>query len=185
MRWFWIDRFVEFESGRRAVAIKNVSLAEEQIPQYAITKAIMPASLIIEGVAQTGGLLIGEHLGFQARVILAKLAQVEFFGDAGPGDTLTYTAEIVAIRSTGAIVAAQVHLGDRLLAKLEIVFALLDDRFASIELYGPDQLLTMLRYYRMYEVGRQADGSPLQLPPHLAKAEQACFREEQPSSASN
>ena len=29
MRWYWIDRFLEFESGRYAKAIKNVSLAEE------------------------------------------------------------------------------------------------------------------------------------------------------------
>ena len=31
MRWIWIDKFVEFESGRRAVAVKNVTLAEEHL----------------------------------------------------------------------------------------------------------------------------------------------------------
>ena len=59
MRWFWIDKFIEFESGRRAVAIKNVSYAEEQIPEYSFSLPMMPAALIIEGVAQTGGLLVG------------------------------------------------------------------------------------------------------------------------------
>jgi 3-hydroxyacyl-[acyl-carrier-protein] dehydratase len=185
MRWFWIDRFVEFESGCRAVAIKNVSLAEEQIHDSMVTTAIMPSSLIIEGVAQTGGLLVGEHLGFRARVVLAKVAKADFFGYATPGDTLTYTAEIVAVRSSGAIVTAKVHVAERLLAELQIVFAHLDDRFAGVELFGPDQLLNVLRCYRMYEVGRKADGTPLEVPPHLAVAENAFLDEDQPSSASN
>ena len=185
MRWFWIDRFVEFESGRRAVAIKNVSLAEEQIHGYGTATEIMPASLIIEGVAQTGGLLVGEHMGFRERVVLAKVAKAEFFGYATPGDTLTYTANIVAVRSSGAIVTAKVHVGERLLADLQIVFAHLDNRFAGIELFGPDQLLNILRCYRIYEVGRRADGTPLEMPPHLVDAEHAFLDEDQPSFASN
>ena len=178
MRWFWIDRFVTFESGRRAVAIKNVSCAEEQIPDYMIAKWIMPASLIIEGVAQTGGLLVGEHLGFRERVILAKIGKLEFFGYATPGDTLTYAVDLINVRSTGAIVNATVHIGDRLLAELQLVFALLDDRFPHIELFESKTLLSILRCYRLYEVGRKADGSPLELPPHLARAEEALYEKD-------
>ena len=36
MRWMWIDRIVEHEPGARLVAVKNVSLAEEHIPEYRI-----------------------------------------------------------------------------------------------------------------------------------------------------
>src|SRR5688500_9859559 len=68
MRWFWIDRFTEFERGRRAVSIKTVSMAEEQLDDYSPGFAFMPASLIIEGMAQTAGLLIGEMEGFSQRV---------------------------------------------------------------------------------------------------------------------
>jgi 3-hydroxyacyl-[acyl-carrier-protein] dehydratase len=185
MRWFWIDRIIEFESGRRAVAIKNVSLSEDHLHDSKLVPPLMPAPLMIEGVAQTGGLLVGEHLGFRARVILAKVGKVEFFGEAQPGDTLTYTVELIGIRSTGAIITGQVHLGEQRLASLEIVFALLDERFADIELFDAGQLLSTLRCCRMYEVGRQADGSPLQLPPFLAEAEQALLQADQPSFASN
>lgn len=181
MRWFWIDRFVAFESGRRAVAIKNISFAEEQIAEYTSAMAIMPASLIIEGVAQMGGLLVGEHVGFRERVILAKVAKAEFHGYATPGDTLTYTVDILNVRANGAIIDATVHIGDRLLATLQIVFALLDDRFAGVELIDAKMLLSVLRRYRMYEVGRKADGSPLELPPHLASAENALFDEDSSS----
>ena len=68
MRWFWIDRFVEFRSGESAKAIKNVSLAEEQLHDHFPGYPVMPASLIIEGLAQTGGILVGEAGGFAEKV---------------------------------------------------------------------------------------------------------------------
>jgi len=69
MRWIWIDKFVEFESGKRAVALKNVTLAEEHLHDHFPGAPVMPNSLVIEGIAQTGGLLVGEHSGFEERVI--------------------------------------------------------------------------------------------------------------------
>ena len=62
MRWLWIDRFVEFERGRKAVAIKNVSIVEEEIDDYAPGFPIMPPALIIEGMAQLGGILVAESV---------------------------------------------------------------------------------------------------------------------------
>ena len=70
-------------------------------------------------------------------------------------------------------------------AGLQIVFAHLDDRFADVERFAPEQLLNILRCYRMYEVGRKADGTPVEVPPYLAGAENAFFDEDQPSFASN
>jgi len=42
MRWFWIDKFVEFESGKRAVAIKNLSMAEEHLHDHFPGFPVMP-----------------------------------------------------------------------------------------------------------------------------------------------
>ena len=50
MRWFWIDRFLEFERGRRAVAIKAVSLAEEQLDDYSPG---FPVMLMMRSAAST------------------------------------------------------------------------------------------------------------------------------------
>ena len=173
MRWFWIDKFVEFESGRRAVAIKNVSYAEEVIPDYVPGFVVMPASLIIEGLAQTGGILVGEINAFRERVVLAKLAKAVFHGPAHPGDTLTYTAEVEDCKAGGAIVQATAHVGQRLLVESQIVFAHLDHRFANVELFDPAEFLGILRSYGLYNVGKQSDGSPLRVPEHLLAAEQA------------
>jgi 3-hydroxyacyl-[acyl-carrier-protein] dehydratase len=173
MRWFWIDRFVKFERGRRAEAVKCISLAEEHLLNYAPGLPIMPSSLIVEGMAQTGGMIIGEYGAFEQRVVLAKLGKVVFHFHPVVGDTLTYRAEVQDLKNDGAIVTATSHVGERLQAEAELVFALLDDRFKGVELFEPAGLLHLLRVFKLYEVGRQADGSPLDVPPRLLAAERA------------
>lgn len=168
MRWFWIDKFTEFESGRRATAVKNVSLAEEHLHDHFPAAPIMPNSLIIEGMAQTGGLLVGEHNGFAHQVVLAKLAKVHFHFEAVPGDTLVYEAVIDDIQHDGARVTTRSHVGNRLQAEAEIFFAHLDWREGKTTLFEPALLLGWLRITGVYNVGRAPDGSPLQLPPLLA-----------------
>ena len=105
MRWFWIDRFTEFVSGSHAKAVKTVTLAEEHLHDHFPGFAIMPGSLIIEGLAQTGGILLGETEDFQRVVILAKVPKVTFHSWALPGDSLTYEARLVDVREEGGSVS--------------------------------------------------------------------------------
>ena len=60
MRWIWIDKFLEFKSGESAVALKNVSLAEEHLHDHFPGFPTMPECLMIEAMAQAAGLLRGE-----------------------------------------------------------------------------------------------------------------------------
>lgn len=176
MRWMWIDRFVEFESGRRAIALKNVTLVEEQLDDYIPGYPIMPAPLIIEGMAQTGGLLVAEHGGFLERVVLAKVGKAVFHFPAVPGDQMLYTTTVEAFQPDGAICKCTSHIKNRLQAEVELVFAHLDDaRFRGVDLFRPDELLRMLRIFHMFEVGKKADGSPLEIPPHMLAAERAAL----------
>jgi 3-hydroxyacyl-[acyl-carrier-protein] dehydratase len=170
MRWFWIDRFVEFESGRRAVAVKNISIVEEQMDGYLPGMAIMPSTLIIEGLAQTGGLLVGEHGKFLERVVLAKVSNAKFHFCAEAGDTLLYTAEMQDIRPDGAICGAASHCRGEVQAEMELVFAFLDSRFQDA-LFDPADLLRWLRLLRLYEVGRHPNGTRLEIPSQLLEAE--------------
>ena len=173
MRWFWIDRFTEFESGRWATAIKNVTLAEEHLHDHFPGAPMMPNSLVIEGIAQTGGLLVGEHGGFEERVVLAKIAKARFHFSAAPGETLVYHATIEDIHTDGAIISGTSHVGERLQAEVQIFFAHLNEATAGKSLFDPAELLAMLKLLRVYEVGRDAQGRPLEIPPALALAEQA------------
>lgn len=131
MRWIWIDRFETFESGSRAVAIKNVTLAEEHLHDHVPGFAVMPASLMIEGMAQTGGILLGEKHGFRHIVILAKVPKVTFHGHVVPGDSIRYDAKLVDDRPEGGSVEVTAKVGPSLeegvlVAEAEIMFAHID-----------------------------------------------------------
>jgi 3-hydroxyacyl-[acyl-carrier-protein] dehydratase len=155
MRWIWIDRFIEFESGHRAKAIKNITLAEEHLHDHFYGYPMMPPSLILEGLAQTGGILVGEQSNFEAKVILAKVPKVAFHLPALPGDTLTYTATIEASHAEGARVAATSHLGERLQAEAEIVFANVgDDVEASF--FEPKNFVFTMKLLGVFDVGRRS-----------------------------
>jgi len=173
MRWFWIDRFLEFRSGQFAKAVKNVSLAEDHLHDHFPGYPLMPNSLVVEGLAQTGGLLVCEHSGFREKVVLAKVPQVRFCREARPGDTLIYTATVDCLHKDGALVKTASHVGDELQAEMEIVFAHLDEQFQDRKLFDPLVLQHMMRILRAYEVGTDADGAPLALPPELAAATKA------------
>jgi len=98
----WIDSVVAFEAGRRMVAVKNVSLAEEHLHQHFPGRPIMPASLMIEGFAQTAGILVGATEGFREKVILAKIASATIEQDVVPGQCVRYDATIERIGASGA-----------------------------------------------------------------------------------
>jgi len=122
MRWTWIDRFVSFESGRSAVAIKNLSLAEDHFTDHFPGFPVMPAPLILEGLAQTGGILVGEANRYERNVVLAKMT-AKFHREAAPGEQLTYTATVLDLNDTGARVAGTAQCGADLVAEAEIMFA--------------------------------------------------------------
>jgi len=161
MRWYWIDRFLEFESGRYAKAVKNISLAEDHLHDHFFGYPVIPKSLVVEGIAQTGGLLVCEYNRLAEKVVLAKIPFARFYGEALPGDTLTYTATIEFVNKDGAMISATSHKGGELHAEMEVVFAHLSEDYAEKTLIDPATMVHMLRILKAYDVGRAADGSPL------------------------
>ena len=77
MRWFWIDRFTELQSGQYAKSIKNVTLAEEHLHDHFPGFPVMPGSLMLEGMAQTGGILLGEKNNF-AKLTAETVIEIRF-----------------------------------------------------------------------------------------------------------
>ncbi len=108
MRWMWIDRIVEVEPNQRFAAIKNVSLAEEYLHDHFPADEdhealpVLPASLMIEGMAQTAGILVGSARDFKEKVILAKIVRTTFERDVFAGDTVRYEARVQRLDAAGA-----------------------------------------------------------------------------------
>jgi len=139
MRWIWIDRFLEFESRKSARALKNLSLAEDYFADHFPGYPVMPGSLVLEGLAQTGGILVGEANDFQEKVVLAKIPWARFHRDVLAGEQLVYDVNLLHLRSEGAAVVGKVFAGPEpaaeLVAEAEIFFAHLDQA-RSQQLFG-------------------------------------------------
>ena len=131
MRWIWIDRFTEFEPGKRAVALKNVSLAEEHLHDHWEAFPIMPCSLMVEGMAQTAGVLVGQVRDFAEKVILAKVSRAEFDDIVVPGDQLTYEAEIDTIAPEAAVTKGTVRRNGELIGHVDLMFSHIDRNLAG------------------------------------------------------
>src|SRR5437660_10741571 len=126
MRWIWIDRFLEFHRGKSARAVKNLSMAEEFFTEHFPGYPVMPGTLILEGLAQTGGILVGEVNDFREKVILAKIPKAIFHREMLAGEQLIYEVEMLHMREEGASVAGRVVVEDKVTALAEIFFAHLD-----------------------------------------------------------
>lgn len=147
MRWMWIDRVIELKPRQMMVAVKNVSLAEDHLHDHFAADAerrlpaapIMPASLILEGMAQTAGILVGHAEEFREKVILAKISRAELTREATPGTTLRYTAVIERMDAVGASTKGTVDLldharpeaGYRPIGGIDLMFSHLDQNMAG------------------------------------------------------
>lgn len=156
MRWIWIDRFLEFESGAHARAVKNVTLAEDHLHDHFPGFPVMPGSLMIEGMAQTGGILLGEANQFRHIVILAKVPKVTFHGCVCPGDQIVYTARLLDAREEGGSVECTAHVGERLVAEAEIVFVHLDQNDPELGRIDQKNFVFNSGLMGVFEVGKAA-----------------------------
>ncbi len=120
-----VDRIVELEPGKRVVGIKNVTVNEPFFQGHFPRKAIMPGVLIIEAMAQTGGVMVltMPNLGERA-VLLAGVDDARFRRPVVPGDTLVIAVEMLWIRREVGRVRAVARVEGEVAAEAEITFAI-------------------------------------------------------------
>ena len=122
---------MEFTPGVSAKAVKNVSLAEEHLHDHWEDFPVMPTSLIIEGMAQTAGILVGQARQFKEKVILAKISKVEIASPVLPGDQLTYLAEAVTITDRAASTHGTVSRNGETIGTIDLMFSHIDQNLAG------------------------------------------------------
>jgi 3-hydroxyacyl-[acyl-carrier-protein] dehydratase len=166
MRWFWLDRFSEFVSGSHATGVKCIALCEDHLDDHWPHYPVMPNTLVAEGMAQCGGLLVSELYQFSELVVLAKFSKCTFDGgEARPGDTLQYRAVIEQVKDFGASVTVKGTLGDRAFSEAEIFFARYsadqNEQTKGRVLFNPRDLLKWLRVVGVFDIGVRQDGTRL------------------------
>ena len=123
MRWFWIDTLVDFVSGERASGVKNVSLAEDYLHDHFPGYPVMPPTLMIEGMAQTAGILVGEARGFAENVILAKIRRAEFDAYAHPGDQIRYDATVDVLDDRAGVTSGTIRINGKTAGRVDLIFS--------------------------------------------------------------
>jgi 3-hydroxyacyl-[acyl-carrier-protein] dehydratase len=133
MRWIWIDKFVEFNSGESAVSLKNVTMAEEHLHDHFPGYPVMPECLMIEAMAQTAGILVGEAGKFKEKVILAKVNKAEFYDVVRPGDTIILRAEMDSFAPEAAAASGFItrREDDKKIADITLMFSHIDQNLGG------------------------------------------------------
>lgn len=119
-----IDRIIEIEKGKKAIALKNVSIDEPYFSGHFQNDPVMPGVLILEAMAQAGGLAF--QSSFEEEEGIPFLAGIETFRlkrRAIPGDQLLIEATILHIFSHLAKVNVQVRVGEEILGEGTLVLA--------------------------------------------------------------
>ena len=122
-----IDRVVSVEKDRRAIGIKNVTINEPYFTGHYPGQPIMPGVLIIEAMAQLGGILLSQKLEHTGKVaVLLSLDRVKFRHAVTPGDQLIIEALARRVKSRTGEVFCQARVHGELAAEAEIRFMLVD-----------------------------------------------------------
>lgn len=118
-----IDRILEIVPGKRAVALKNVSIDEPYLPGHFPRGTVMPSILILEALAQTGG--IAFHSSFEKEEegipFLARIDEFRLKGKVVPGDSMILEAEIERIFSNLAKIKVRAKVKEDVVAEGTLV----------------------------------------------------------------
>ena len=120
-----VDRIIELEAGKTALGIKNVTANEQFFQGHFPSEAIMPGVLLIEAMAQLGGVMmlaVPEHRGKLA--LIGGVDKARFRKPVVPGDTLYLHATVLKVRGNIGWVDVRAEVEGQVVAQAEILFAL-------------------------------------------------------------
>ena len=120
-----IDRILKIENGRKAIALKNVSIDEPHFLGHFQKDPVMPGVLILEAMAQTGGLAFQSSFEKEEEEIpvLARIEEFRLKKRVIPGDQLVIEAEVLRIFSDLAKVKVQAKVGGDSVAEAMFILA--------------------------------------------------------------
>ena len=94
-----VDRVIEHVPGKKAVALKNVTINEPQFQGHFPERPLMPGVLIVESMAQVGGIIVTQMPDLpKGLFVFAGINNVKFRRPVVPGDQLVITCELLSIK---------------------------------------------------------------------------------------
>lgn len=122
-----VDRIIELDPKKRAVGIKNVTINESFFQGHYPGSPVMPGVLIVEAMAQVGGLAMLSDEDVKGKVpYFAGIDKVRFRRPIIPGDQVRIVTEIVKSRRNMVKCEAKAYVEEDLAAEAELMFAAVD-----------------------------------------------------------
>ena len=123
-----VDRVIEYEEGKSATAIKNVTINEPHFQGHFPGRPLMPGVLIVEAMAQVGGLIVTQMPDIpKGLFVFAGIDSVRFRRPVVPGDQLLIKCELMSIkRQRFGKVKGEARVEGKLACSGELMFSLVD-----------------------------------------------------------
>ncbi|TKJ34193.1 3-hydroxyacyl-[acyl-carrier-protein] dehydratase FabZ [bacterium (candidate division B38) B3_B38] len=123
-----VDRIVELEEKKRIVGIKNVTINESFFQGHFPKTPIMPGVLIIEAMAQVGGILLLRTIPKRENklVYFMGIDQAKFRKPVLPGDQLRFEVEVLRLKSRVCKMQGKAYVGEELVAEAIIMSSMVD-----------------------------------------------------------
>ena len=119
-----VDRVIEFEEGKRAVGLKNVSSNEPFFQGHFPGYPVMPGVLIMEALAQVGAVVLLSMPEYKGHIALfAGLDDVRFRRQVTPGDQLRLEVVLQKLKRGIGVAQGRAYVGEELAAEGILKFA--------------------------------------------------------------
>ncbi|MDJ1172590.1 3-hydroxyacyl-ACP dehydratase FabZ [Roseofilum capinflatum] len=125
-----VDRIIAYDPGKSAVGLKNITFNEPQFQGHFPDRPIMPGVLMVEAMAQVGGIVVVQMDSFPSGLFaFAGIDKVKFRRPVVPGDQLIITAKIIkAMPKRGFVVMeGKIEVNGELAVEGDLKFAILSE----------------------------------------------------------
>lgn len=122
-----VDRIIDYVPGEQATGIKNVTFNEPQFQGHFPGRPIMPGVLIVEAMAQVGGIVLTQLPGIDGLCMFAGIDKVRFRRPVVPGDQLVMTVNLLTVkRQRFGKMRARAEVDGQLVCEGELMFSVVD-----------------------------------------------------------